>query len=140
MENSTTITKAEITFLLEGFKKLIKIYNAKVQDYLKNKYHFQHIEEIINDIENNKFNKINIEYFNLAKELRNFILRYNVKHDLISESVLNDVVKRPIEYILHRRQSDYDTDSNESDSEDEEISEEKTINNNLQSMIDDISK
>ena len=140
MENSTTITKAEITFLLKGFKKLIKIYNAKVQDYLKNKYYFQHIEEIINDTESNKFNKINIEYFNLAKELRNFVLRYNVKHDLISESVLNDVVKRPIEYILHRRQSDYDTDSNESDSEDEEISEEKTINNNLQSMIDDISK
>ena len=140
MENSTTITKADITFLPKGFKKLIKIYNAKVQDYLKNKYYFQHIEEIINDTESNKFNKINIEYFNLAKELRNFVLRYNVKHDLISESVLNDVLKRPIEYILHRRQSDYDTDSNESDSEDEEISEEKTINNNLQSMIDDISK
>ena len=49
------------------------------------------------------FNKINFEYFNLAKEFRIFVLRYNVCQDYISESVLNDIVKRPIEYILHRR-------------------------------------
>ena len=63
-------------------------------------------------------------------------MRYNVSHDYISESVLNDIVKRPIEYIFHRRQSDYDTDSDESESEDEEISEENSIGQ----QIDDISK
>ena len=127
MENSTTIVKAEIAFLLKEFEKLIKIYNDKVGDYLKNKYYFQTTEEIINDEDINRFSKINFEYFNLAKEFRNFILRYNVNHDHISESLLNDIVKRSIEYILHRRQNDYDTDSDESDCEDEEISEEKTI-------------
>ena len=59
-------------------------------------------------------------------------MRYNVSHDYISESVLNDIVKRPIEYILHRRQSDYDTDSDEY----EEISQE----NSVEQQIDDISK
>ena len=63
-------------------------------------------------------------------------MRYNVSHDYISESVLNDIVKRPIEYIFHRRQSDYDTDSDERESEDEEISEE----NSIEQQIDDISK
>ena len=40
MENSATIVKAEIAFLLKEFKKLINIYNDKVDDYLKNKYYF----------------------------------------------------------------------------------------------------
>ena len=80
----------------------------------------------------NKFSKINFEYFNLAKKFRNFVLKYNVNHDHISELVLNEIIKKPIEYILHRRQSDYDTNNDESDSEDEKISGEKTINNNLQ--------
>ena len=91
----------------------------------------------------NRFSKINFEYFNLAKEFRNFALRYNVSHDHISESVLNDIVKRPIEYILHRRQSDYDTDS-ETDSDDDNEkrihNNEKTINNTLKQQIDDISQ
>ena len=65
-------------------------------------------------------------------KFRNFVLRYNVSHDYISESVLNDIVKRPIEYILHRTQSDYDTDSDEY----EEISQE----NSVEQQIDDISK
>ena len=140
MENSTTIIKAEITFLLKEFKKLIKIYNDKIEDYLKNKHYFQNTEEMINDDDITKFSKINFEYFNLAKEFRNFVLRYNVNHDHITESVLNDIVKRPIEYILHRRQSDYDTDSDESDGEDEEISEENSIDNTLKQQIDDISQ
>ena len=90
----------------------------------------------------NRFSKINFEYLNIAKEFRNFVLRYNVSHDHISESVLNDIVKRPIEYILHRRQSDYDTDS-ETDSDDDNEkrihNNEKTINNTLKQQIDDIS-
>ena len=91
---------------------------------------------MINNDEINNFNKINFEYFNLAKEFRNFVLRCNVSHEHISDSVLNDIVKRPIEYILHRRQSNYGIDLDESDSEDEEISEKKLI----EQQIDDISK
>ena len=75
MENSTTIIKGEITFLLKEYKKLIKIYNDKVEDYLKNKYCFQDVEEMINDEHMNMFSKLNIEYFNLAREFRNFVLR-----------------------------------------------------------------
>ena len=60
MENSATIIKAEIAFLLKEFKKLIKIYNDKVEDYLENKYYFQNTEEIINDEEMNRFSKINL--------------------------------------------------------------------------------
>ena len=82
------------------------------------------------------FSKLNIEYFNLAKEFRNFVLRYDISHEHISDSVLNDTVKRPIEYFLHRRQSNYDTDSDESEIEDEE----KSFNNTFKQQIDDISK
>ena len=81
------------------------------------------------------FSKLNIEYFNLAKEFRN-LGRYDISHKHISDSVLNDIVKRPIEYILHRRQSNYDTDSDESESEDEE----KPFNNTFKQQINDIPK
>ena len=67
-------------------------------------------------------------------------MKYNVSHEYISESSLNDIIKRPTEYILHRRQSDYDTDSDERESEDEEISEENSIDNTLKQQIDDISQ
>ena len=40
MNDSTTIIKNEIAFLLEEFKELIKIYDDKVEDYLKDKYYF----------------------------------------------------------------------------------------------------
>ena len=97
---------------------------------------------MINNDEINNFNKINFEYFNLAKEFRNFVLRYDVSHKHISDSVLNNIVKRPIEYILHRMQSNYDADSDESDSEDEKIPEipEISFNNTFKQQIDDISK
>ena len=140
MENSRAMIKAEITFLIKEFKKLIKIYNDKIEDYLKNKHYFQNTEEIINNDKMNNFNKINLEYFNLAKEFRNFVLRYNVSHKHMADSALNDIIKRPIEYILHRKQSDYDTDSEESESEDEEISEENSIDNTFKKQIDDISQ
>ena len=46
------------------------------------------------------FSKLNLEYFNLAKEFRNFVLGYNFSRDHITESVLNNIIKRLIEYIL----------------------------------------
>ena len=99
---------------------------------------------MINDENMNTFSKLNIKYFNLAKEFRNFVLGYRACHDHITDSVLNDIVKRPIEYILHRRQSQYDTDNKtDSDSEDEsddDNNEKTVIDNNLQSMIDNISQ
>ena len=141
MENSTTIVKDEIALLLQEFTILIKLCSDKVKDYLKDAYYFQDIKELINDKDMNMFNKVNFEYFNLAKEFRNFVLRYNVSHDHIRESVLNDIVKRPVEYILHRKQSEYDS---ESDSDDDESDDDKdnnsTIDNNLQSMINNISE
>ena len=136
MENSTSIIKAEIGFLLKEFKKLIRIYNNKIEGYLKNKDYFENTEEMINNDDMIMFSKLNIEYFNLAKEFRNFVLRYDISHKHISDSVLNDIVKRPIEYILHRRQSNYDIDSDESEREDEKIS----FNNTFKQQIDDISK
>ena len=95
---------------------------------------------MINDNDNDKFSKTNLKY--LAKEFRNFVLKYSVSHDHITESILNDIIKRPIEYILHRRQSDYDTDSEtDSDSEDEEIVDsEEIINNISQHLINDTLK
>ena len=66
---------------------------------------------MINDEGMNMSSKISFKYYNLAKEFRNFVLRYNVSQDHITELVLNDIIKRPIEYILHRRQNEYDTDS-----------------------------
>ena len=87
------------------------MYSNKVEDYLKNEYYFQDVEGMINDEGMNMSSKISFKYYNLAKEFRNFVMRYNVSQDHITESVLNDIIKRPIEYILHRRQSEYDTDS-----------------------------
>ena len=68
MESSTTIIKGEIAFLLKEFKKLIKLYDDEVEEYLKNEYYFQAVEEMINDKDMNIFSKMNFEYFNLAKE------------------------------------------------------------------------
>ena len=151
MKNSTIIRKSKL------HKKLIKLYSDKVEDYLKDVYYFQDIEEMSNDEDMNMFSKINFEYFNLGKEFRNFFLRYNISHDHRTESILNDIVKRPIEYILHRKKNDYDeTNSEDSDSEDEEIIsdilqhsindtlkhqinnilEEQSISNNLKQLID----
>ena len=111
------------------------MYSNIVEDYFKNEYYFQDVEKMIDDENVNMFHKINFKYYNLAKEFRNFFLRYNVSHDHITESVLNDII-RPIEYILHRRQSEYDSDSEtSSDDDDNEI-----IGNNLQSMINKISE
>ena len=134
MENSTAIIKSEIAFLFKEFKKTIIIYDDKVEKYLKNKYYFQDDDNI------NMLSKINFKYFNLAKEFRNFVLRYNVSHDYITESVLNDIIKRPIEYILYRKQSNYDSDSETASDDNEEISEEKSIDNNFQSIINKILK
>ena len=103
MENSTSIIKAEISFFLKELKKLSKIYNDKIEEYLKNKDYFENTEEMINNDDIIMFSELNIEYFNLAKEFRNFVLKYDISHEHISNSVLNDIVKRPIEYILHRR-------------------------------------
>ena len=36
---------------------------------------------MINDDDMTMFSKINIEYFNLVKEFRNFVLRYNASHE-----------------------------------------------------------
>ena len=88
----------------------------------------------------NTFSKLNLKYFYLAKEFRNFILKYNISHDHITESILNDIIKIPIEYILHRRQSDYDTDSETGSDDDDDNDNNSTIDKNLQSMINDISK
>ena len=140
MKNLTSIIKAEIGFLIKEFKKLIKIYNDKIENYLKHKDYFENTEEMINNDGIINFNKINFKYSNLAKEFRNFILRYDISHEHISDSVLNDIVKRPIEFILHRRHSNYHTDSDESESEDEKISEEESFNNIFKQQIDDISK
>ena len=68
---------------------------------MKNKHNFQNTEEIISDEDTNRFSTINLEYFKLAKEFRNFVLKYNVSHEYISESSLNDIIKRPTEYIFY---------------------------------------
>ena len=65
--NSAIIIKSEITFLLKEFKKFIKLYSNKVEDYLKNEYYFQNIEEMIDVNNMDVFSKLNTEYFELAK-------------------------------------------------------------------------
>ena len=136
MENSTIIIKGEIAFLLAFLIALLHFY--KVEDYLKNEHYSQVVEEMINDENVNMINEINFKYYNLAKEFRNFVLRYNVSHDHIIESVLNDIIKRPIEYVLHKRQSECDSHS-ETDSHDDNNNN-AIIDNNLQSMINNISQ
>ena len=66
MENSASIIKAGITFTFKEFKKLINIYNDRIENYLKN---FQDTGEIINDDDMAMFSNLNFEYFNLAKDL-----------------------------------------------------------------------
>ena len=93
---------------------------------------------MINDDDMTMFSKINLEYFNLAKEFRNFVLRYNVSHKHMTESILNDILKRPIEYILHRRQSNYDTDYDDTLKQQiDDISQEKSISNSLKQLLTD---
>ena len=78
--NSEIIIKFETASSLKEFKRLTKLYNKTVEDYLKNDYYFQNIEEMIDDNNMNIFSKLNIQYFELAKEFRQFVLRYDVRH------------------------------------------------------------
>ena len=66
MENSTNIIKAEIGFLLKFFKKLIKVYDDKIENYVKNKDYFENTEKMINNNDIIMFSKLSIEFFNLS--------------------------------------------------------------------------
>ena len=109
MENSVAIKKAEISLLLKEFKKLIELHSDKVAEYLKSEYYFQNTEKKINDEDMNSLSKLKYEYYDLANEFRNFVLQFNISHDDIQESVLDNIIKISIEYILHEQlKGDYE--------------------------------
>ena len=132
MGNSVAIKKSEISFSLKEFKKLIELHSDKVAEYLKNEQYFQNTEEMINDKDMNSFSTLKYEYYDLANEFRKFVLPYNISHDDIQESILDNIIKISIEYFLHEQPKGdcEESDSDDGDSDDDEpINNEEPINN-----------
>ena len=80
----------------------------------------------------NSFSKLKYEYYDLANEFKKFVLQYSISHDDIQESILDNIIKISIEYILHEQpKGDYEeSDSDDDDSDDDEpINNKKPINN-----------
>ena len=75
MENSLDNKKAEISFLLKECKEFISLHSDEVAEYLKNEYSFEGIENKLNDNDYDDFESLKFEYYDLAKEFKNFVMK-----------------------------------------------------------------
>ena len=101
MENSAINKKAEISDLLKEFKELIKLHSSKVNEYLKNEFYFQDIEQKLNDNDENDIHDLRNEHYNLGLEFRQFVIDYDICHTLIKESTINTFLReKPFNHIL----------------------------------------
>ena len=103
MENSVINKKAEISNLLKEFKELIDLHSDKISEYLKKEYYFSELEDILNDKDENDFNSLKFSHCDLATEFRQFIIKYDIRHDEIKESTLDKIIKISPHYILHEK-------------------------------------
>ena len=75
MENSVDNKTAEISLLLKEFKEFISLHSDEVAEYFKNEYYFEGIENKINDNDYDDFEILKFEYYDLAKEFKNFVMK-----------------------------------------------------------------
>ena len=103
MEKSVINKKAEISNLLKEFKELFDLHSDKISEYLKKEYYFSELEDMLNDKDENDFNSLKFSHCDLPTEFRQFIIKYDIRHDEIKESTLDKIIKVSPHYILHEK-------------------------------------
>ena len=92
MEKAINKQKTEISDLVAEYKELVNIHNDKVSKYLKNEFYFKQMEEDYNEMDD--FEKLKQFYFDLGVEFRQFVIEYNINHDLIKEKTIDIFLKQ----------------------------------------------
>ena len=113
MEKAVNRKRAKISDLIAEYKELVNLHSDKVSEYLKNEYYFKDMEENSNDMDH--FEELKRFYFDLGVEFRQFVIKYNINHDLIKEKTVNIFLKqKPFTYLLKEEPDeepiDYSTD------------------------------
>ena len=105
IEKAVNRKKTEILDLFAEYKELVNLHKDKVSEYLKNEHYFKNMEEDFNDI--NDFEELEQVYFYLGYEFRQFVIEYNINHDLIEEKTINIFLKqKPFLDLLKERPED----------------------------------
>ena len=87
MEKAVNRKKTESSDLVAEYKELVNLHEDKVSEYFKNEYYFKNMEEDFNDMDD--FEELKHFYYDLGVEFRQFVIKYNINHDLIKEKTIN---------------------------------------------------
>ena len=102
MEKTVNRKKTEISDLVVEYKELVDVHSDKVSEHLKNEYYFKYMEEEFNDMDD--FEELKHFYYDLGVEFGQFVIRYNINHDLIKEKTINIFLKqKPFGYLLKEK-------------------------------------
>ena len=121
MEKAIKRKKTEISDLVTEYKELINLHSDKVSEYLKNEFYFKQMEKDYHEMDD--FEELKRFYFDLGHEFRQFVIEYNIDHELIKEKTINTFLRdKAFLYLLKEKPDD----------ESIEYSDDKapTINNN----------
>ena len=114
MEKANKRKKTEISDLVAEYKELINLHSDKVSEYLKNEFYFKQMDD---------FEELKRFYFDLGHEFRQFVIEYNIDHELIKEKTINIFLKdKPFIYLLKEKPDDESIDYSDDKA--------PTINNN----------
>ena len=144
MEKAINRKKTKISDLIAEYKKLVNIHSDQVSEYLKNEFYFKQMEEDFNDMDD--FEELKQFYFDLGVELRQFVVEYNINHDLIKEKTINNFLKqksflcllkeKPDEEPIYYNNDNTPTIDNKEEKEDiKNARENKQIKNRKQLII-----
>ena len=147
MEKVVNRKKTEISDLITEYKELVSLHSDKASEYLKNEYYFKNIEEEFNDMDN--FEELKHFYYDLGVEFRQYVIKYNINHDLIKENTINIFLKeKPFAYFLKEKPDeepiDYSTDKTPTINNKEEKKMIESVRENKQDeqqeIIDDLEE
>ena len=112
MENAINRKKTEISDLITEYKELVNLHSGKVSEYLKNEYYFKDMEENFNHMDD--FEELKHFYYDLGVEFRQFVIKYNISHNLIEEKTIKTFLEKPFLHLLKEKPDeepiDYSTD------------------------------
>ena len=84
------IDKKEIANKLKIFKELISLHSDKIKDLSSYKYHFQDIEEDIEDNDENDLDYLENVQFNLVQEYEIFHIEYEIDCVLKNQQLIKN--------------------------------------------------
>ena len=130
MKKAINRKKTEITDVVAEYEELVNIHSDKVSECLKNEYCFKQMKEDFNDMDD--FEELKQFYFNLGVEFRQFIIEYNINHDLIKEKAINIFLKqKSFLHILKEKPDEEPIDYNNDDTSTVDNKEEKEMIENV---------